>query len=267
MAANLNDLFAGQLLATGPVLLLFIAFGTIASAVTPRLWSRDGLALPILTSLPILAYFVAYTAQFRVEANWLVMIWPVLALAGGWAATNLRPQAAILGWPLAALRWLHVPFGIALVGLIYAQALWQPFALPQHIDRTRDMRGWAGMQREVAELAEAHGAAWIATAGDYGLTGQLATYGLFAGSELPVRQVDQQSRWQFLPAREEPLLDGPGLFVHRGNTSVDRALRSFSGATPVGTAQRRQGEEVLETFAVYVVSGPLPETLAALTDR
>jgi hypothetical protein len=28
-----------------------------------------------------------------------------------------------------------------------------------------------------------------------------------------------------------------------------------------------QGEEVLETFVVYLVSGPLPETVAVLADR
>lgn len=268
MSANLTDLAAGQALATGLVLFIFALIGMVAFAVNRRLWANEGLALPILTSLPMIGYFIAYTARLRVEANWLVAVWPLLALAAAWAAVHLRPRPPLFGWPLALLRWLQVPLGIALVGLIYAQALWQPFDLPQHIDRTRDMRGWAGLEQQVAALAATHGAQWIATGrNDYGLTGELATYGRFAGTGLPVRQVDDPARWDFLPPVAAPLLEVPALYVHRGSPDTAQALKHFASAEPVGEAQRRQGDEVLQSFAVYLVSRPLPETLAVLTDR
>lgn len=267
MRANLEDLVTGQVLATGLILFVFVVIGTIVFAFSRRLWTDEGLALPILSSLPIVGYFIVYTAQFRVEANWVVAVWPVLALVAGWAAVYIRPRSPFVGWPLALLRWLQVPIGLALVGFIYAQALWQPLDLPQHIDRTRDMRGWDGLQQQVAALAAEHGAAWIATAGDYGLTGQLSTYGRFAGSTLPVRPMDDPERWGFLPPPDPQLPEQPAVFVHSGNINPERALRYFAAATPIGTAQRMQGEEVLQPFAVYLVSEPLPEARATLTDR
>lgn len=266
--ANLNDLVTGQAVAAGLILFVFVLLGVGAFVLFRRFRAMEGLALPILTSLPIIAYFVAYTMQFRVEANWLVAMWPVLALAGGWAAIHIRPRNPLLGWPLALLRWLHVPLNVALVGLIYVQALWQPFDLPQHIDRTRDMRGWDGMEQQVATLAAAHGASWIATGpNDYGLAGQLATYGAFAGTDLPVRAVDAAQRWAFLPPLDTALLDLPAVFVHPGDADVERALQHFATAKPVGTAERRQREEVMQSFSVYLVSGPTAETIAVLANR
>lgn len=250
MLDNLADLLAGQLLASGVFLFVFVVIAAIWFALRRQAAGREGLALVFWTCLPLIAYFIAYTARLRVEANWPTPLWPALALAGAWAAVHIRPAHPVVAWPLAVARWAQAPLTAVLIGLIYLQAAWQPFELPQHIDRTRDMRGWAAMQHEVAALAEANGAQWIATgAGDYGLTGELASYGRFAGTALPVRQLDEPERWRFLPPLDAALLEQKAVFVG------DAASVFFAEAELIGEARRMQGEEELERFAVYLVSG------------
>lgn len=265
MASNLGDLLAGQALAVGLFLFVLIVIGAVAWLARARLPERGGLALPMLTSLPILLYFIAYTAQFRVEANWLLPVWPMLALVGAWAAVHIRPRAWPLAAPMAMLRWAQAPVGLVLLGLVYAQALWQPFDLSQAIDRTRDMRGWAGMRAEVEALAEANGAAWIATAGDYGLSGELAAYGRFMGSALPVRQLDAAARWRFLPPLPDTVAAEPALLVLPGWADADLPRRFFTAAEPIGAVRRVESDgEELGRFPVFLVSGPMPEVRAAL---
>jgi 4-amino-4-deoxy-L-arabinose transferase-like glycosyltransferase len=252
---NLLDLFAGQVLAGAVLLFLFAAIGIVMFFARVERPARTNLALPVLTSLPIVVYFLAYTLRFRVEANWLLPIWPMLALVGAWAAVHLRPAHRLAALPLAVGRWAMAPLGLFILGLIYVQALWQPFEIGQAIDRTRDMRGWRGMFADVQALAAANGATWIATAGDYGLTGELATHARFAGSPLAVRPLDEAPRWSFLPPADATLAAAPALFVDRAGVG-DRAHEFFADAQLVGEARRMQGEEELERFAVYLVSGP-----------
>jgi 4-amino-4-deoxy-L-arabinose transferase-like glycosyltransferase len=254
---NLLDLVAGQALATGIFLFIFVVISFVLLFTRREMPGRANLTLPILTSLPLLIYFVAYTMRFRAEANWLAPVWPMLSLVGAWTAVHLRPVNRLLDLPLAAGRWLQAPVTLTLLALVYAQALWQPFELPQAIDRTRDMRGWVGLRSEVETFARDSSAAWIATAGDYGLTGQLAAYGAMAKSSLPIMSVDGGRRWDFLPRLTPEALSRRGLFVQRARIRSDIVARYFATYELIGEARRMQGEEELERFHVYVVSVPL----------
>jgi 4-amino-4-deoxy-L-arabinose transferase-like glycosyltransferase len=255
--SNLLDLIAGQALATGVFLFLFVIAGAVLLFMRRDMPGRPNLALPLLTSLPILLYFIVYTLRFRAEANWLTPVWPMLSLVGAWTAVHLRPTNRLLDLPLALGRWLQAPVTLVLIALIYVQALWQPFELRQAIDRTRDMRGWAGLQREVESFARDNNVAWVATAGDYGLMGELAAYTAMAKSALPIVTVEGGPRWEFLPPLTVQMLSGQGLFVERARASRDLAARYFASHELIGEARRMQGEEVLERFEIYRVSGPL----------
>lgn len=265
MPDNLLDLLGGQAGALVVVLFVLIVIGVVLFFMRRDLPARGNLALPILTALPLLIYFIGYTARFRVEANWVVVVWPMMSLVGAWAAVHVRPKHFALALPMIGLRWAAAPVGAVVLILIYAQALWQPFPLGQAIDRTRDMRGWDGMQAEVEALAVANGATWIVTGGgDYGLTGELATYGRFAGSALPVRQADEPERWRFLPPPDPALLGQPAVFVHSAWAGAELPARYFAQVEPIGEARRMQGSEELERFVVYLVGDPLPGTTEAL---
>ena len=267
-AANLGELVAGQALATGLALLVFVIMAIALFAARRDKRAQAGLALPVLTALPLLAFFLAYTAQLRVEANWLAPVWPMLSLAGGWAVVRVRPRAAILRWPLALLRSVQVPLGIALTCLLYVQAIWHPWVLPSALDRTREMRGWDNLEHEIAALAASHEAAWIAVGGlDYGLPAQLTTYGRFAGRTLPVRQVAAPHRWDFLPPMDPEAVAAPAIFVIAGNVGVDVPGQFFATVEPLGLVDRQDDGAVMQPYSAFVVSEPVAGTVAALTNR
>lgn len=268
MPDNLLDLIAGQALAGGIFVMVFVLIGLVMFLARVERPAREGLALPIFVSLPIVLYFILYTARFRVEANWPVPAWPMLTLVAAWAAVNLRPRRWFADLPLMLMRRAQAPLGLAALALIYSQAVWQPFELRQAIDRTRDMRGWRSMELEVATFAAAEGAKWVAVANDYGLAGELAAYDRFSGTRLPVVPVGDAARWRFLPPADRALLEQPALFIESANGPGDAALRYFDTAVLVGEARRVQGmaedEEELERFEVYLVTGPKPEARASL---
>jgi 4-amino-4-deoxy-L-arabinose transferase-like glycosyltransferase len=260
LQGNFVDLLGGQFLAGAGLLFIFALIGIVMFFARVERAGRRNLALPVLTSLPMILYFLAYIFRFRVEANWLLPVWPMLALAGAWAAIHLRPKNQLADLPLAIGRWAMAPLGLVLLAVIYTQALWQPFEAPQSLDRTRDMRGWREMFAELENFAVANGAMWIATAEDYGLTGELAAQARFAQSSLVVRPLDEPVRWEFLPPADPALAEAPALFVEHASQR-DLAGRFFTSVELVGEARRMQGgEEELERFEVYLVSAPTVET-------
>lgn len=240
---NLVDLLGGQLLAAGPILFVLAMAAIVIAFVR---WLRpDGLALTVLSSLPLILFMAQHILRWKVEANWPVVIWPALALAGASLIANWRH------WVGAVLRWVHVAVGAIAIGLVYAQALWQPFDVGA-LDRTREQRGWAALQMELAALAEENGAQWIATQGGYGLGAELWTYGRFNGNNLPSYQLDQRGRYAYMPPLD-PAAEGRALYVMELWTpeQYETAGTPFGGEK-VKMVERRHGDEVLGYYAVWV---------------
>ncbi|HTJ59083.1 MAG TPA: glycosyltransferase family 39 protein [Devosiaceae bacterium] len=246
---NFGDYLGGQALYMVPILLLFTLGGIVLffrKRNDPR-WSS--LALPVWTTLPALAYFTFHTLHARVEANWLIPLWPSLALVGTVTVLALWDRRPRL---MGALLAVQVALGLGLMLTLYAQTLWQPFNLGG-ADRTSETRGWAGMEHDLSGLAAANGAHWIATSANFGLTGELASAFLFAKSRLPVRQIDEAPRWGFLPPTSPDALGWPALFVSQ---SADPPSASFGQAKLVGTVTRSGGKWPLESYSVFLVSAP-----------
>ncbi|HQZ11319.1 MAG TPA: glycosyltransferase family 39 protein [Devosia sp.] len=252
--ANFLDFIGGQALATGVFLFIFVVIGTVLYVRRSDLSNRANLALPLFTAAPILIYFTYYCIRFRVEANWPVVAWPMLSLVGAWAAVHLRPRNGFFAGLLAVFRWAQVPIGLILTVLIYVQAVWQPWSIVQTIDRTRDMRGWSGLYADAAALGKANGATWIASAGNYGLAAELATYAKFAGDDWPVWQITEDYRYVFRPPLDPALKTQPALVVTPGDQASVELL--FDSVRPLGTASRTQrAGEVLETVNLFVATG------------
>ena len=263
--ANLGELLAGQALAVGVFLFVFVVIGAALFATRRDLSACRGLALPLLTSLPAVVFFLGYAFRFRVEANWPIMVWPMLSLVGAWAAMHYRPRGRLVVGTLAVMRNLQAPLGALLVGLVYAQAVWQPLPSNPAIDRTRDMRGWAEVSAAVRAAADANDAAWIAVTRDYGIAGELAAYGRFAGEARPVRAVDDPRRYGFVPPLDPALIERPAILVTWQGTSVDAVEAFFAEVTRLDDIERRQRDgEVLERLAVFRVAGPLQDVVARL---
>ena len=268
MLSNLGDYVGGQALAVGIFLFIFTAVGATLFFLRRQLPGREGIALPLLTSLPILLFFLAYTMRFRVEANWPIPVWPMLSLVGAWAAVHVRPPRPVLRRLLTAFRRIQAPLGAVLLGIVYAQAVWQPLSLERTVDRTSDMRGWRELEAQVAAIAEAQGAEWIIImSGDYGLAGQLSAYARFAGDRLPIEPIRDRRRYAFMPPPDTNLLGKPALLVTYRGLSPNMLDRRFEAATRLGLVDRRQGDEVLEQFQTFLVSGPKQLAIDTLLRR
>jgi hypothetical protein len=255
---NMGELLFGQALAVGPTLLCFVAAGAILLARGRGGPARSGLALVLLTALPLTLYFVYHATHARVEANWPLPVWPGLALAGAWAALTMRP-GGLPGGLITIGRTVQLPLNALLIALVFLQALFQPF--PSVVfDRTRDLHGWRHLHAEVQALADKSGARWVVGSSDYGLVGELATYAVFAGDSMPVHQLDDRFRYRFEPPLDSKALGWPALYVAATADPAGPVPPSgyFGKADLLKVLVRERGNEVLGYYAVYLVSEPTP---------
>ncbi len=245
---------AGQFLVAGPILVLATALALGWYALRGRR-TVPGLALPVLTTLPVLAYFAVHSLHARVEANWLQPVLPAMTLIG-------------VGWLLAAIRqnWLRVAllvgqasFGVLLVGLVSIQSLLHPFEL-RELDRTRHLRGWAELSASVRLLADTVDARAIYTLGQYQLTGELFFHGRAAGDPRPVRDIEQAIRYEFIPAPERWPRLFPAVLVVPTRSEPAPTLDSgyFGRPRLIGTLLRGAPGDLPSAYAVYAVEAAGP---------
>ncbi|WP_162247922.1 glycosyltransferase family 39 protein [Devosia sp. Root413D1] len=259
-----SEFVISQAAAMGPVLLLcaLLAMGGFFLGYGRRAGAR--LALPVLTTLPLLAYFLVHALHARVEVNWLQPVAPVLALLGA-AFVCLLPARPFGRWIVAVGSALQLVFGLALIGFAYVQAVYHPLDLG-YADRTRMLRGWDKLAAEIRQLAEETGAQVIWTEGNYRLTGELFFYGRAAGDSRPVRDIAPHPRYDFLPPEARYPTSSPALLVESVRSpAAAEALpprAEFSNTRLVTVLKRDEGagrgEEYYAVLAVSGATGALP---------
>ncbi|OEO28736.1 hypothetical protein VW23_003305 [Devosia insulae DS-56] len=254
-----SEFVISQAVAMGPVLLLFalLAIGAFFLGYGKRAGSR--LALPVLTTLPLLAYFLIHALHARVEVNWLQPVAPALALLGA-AFVCLLPTRPFGRWIVAVASALQLVSGLALIGFAYVQAAYYPLDL-SYADRTRMLRGWDKLAAEVRQLADEAGAQVIWTEGNYRLTGELFFYGQAAGDSRPVRDIAPHPRYDFLPPQTRYPSASPALLVASVKSPAAAAdlppRPEFSSNRLVTVLKRDEGAgRGEEYYAVLAVSGP-----------
>ncbi|CAN7559011.1 glycosyltransferase family 39 protein [Devosia sp. LjRoot16] len=259
-----SEFVISQAAAMGPVLLLcaLLAMGGFFLGYGRRAGAR--LALPVLTTLPLLAYFLIHALHARVEVNWLQPVAPVLALLGA-AFVCLLPARPFGRWIVAVGSALQLVFGLGLIGFAYVQAVYHPLDLG-YADRTRMLRGWDKLAAEIRQLAEETGAQVIWTEGNYRLTGELFFYGRAAGDSRPVRDIAPHPRYDFLPPEARYPTSSPALLVESVRSpAAAEALpprAEFSNTRLVTVLKRDEGagrgEEYYAVLAVSGATGALP---------
>lgn len=223
----LVDFLAWETALLLPTLAIFTLIGLALFAAR----RAPALALPIITSAPMLGFFLLNACFGRVNANWTSPMLPMLALVGAWAAIAVRPSPAWLRWPLDALKLLHVPLGLAAMVyvLIAVETLERPGLGPDPGWRSAlgYVHGWQGLQAKISDLAKENGAVWVDTP-DYGLNGGVAYYTRMANDPLPVFHSVAPFRYRWAPMPEE-LKDAPhlSLFEARGDQAPEREGLSF----------------------------------------
>lgn len=254
-----SEFVISQAAAMGPVLLVcaLLAMGGFFVGYGRRAGAR--LALPVLTTLPLLAYFLFHALHARVEVNWLQPVAPALALLGA-AFVCLLPQRALGRWIVGLTSALQLAFGVALIGFAYVQAVYHPLDLG-YADRTRMLRGWDKLAAEVRQLADETGAQAIWTEGSYRLTGELFFHGRAVGDPRPVRDIAPHPRYDFLPPATRYPAVSPALLVESVRSPAAAAALAprpeFSSTRLVAVLKRDEGAgRGEEYYAVLAVSGP-----------
>jgi 4-amino-4-deoxy-L-arabinose transferase-like glycosyltransferase len=259
-AGNFGELVGAQALFSGVPLVLFLLLGVNLFVRLPE--ARRVLAMPLLTSLPAWLYFTIKSATSRVEANWVLPVWPMLTLVAAFAALDLVHRS---GWPRAVGRVgmvAQMAFGTLGFAVLAAQILVQPFDAPD-LDRTRELRGWRALQEDIARLAERTNAVWIATPNDYGLVGELTAYGLFANTPVPVLPIGGRLRFNYLPLPAIAAPGWPALWVTGVWGEVSMPPEGlFSTTELLGIVERKQEGAVLGRYAVFRADGPGPNFTA-----
>lgn len=243
----IGGLFLGFAIGLGPVTAV-IAF---ARLIPFPLWRGDAranqLGLLIWTSVPALAYFIFHALHSEVRVNWPLPLWPSLTLIGAAGLTSLWKR-----WPKSAVTLiaaqLAIGITISLGGVI--QLLWQPLDL-SGVGNTNQTQGWREAVKELRTLAAQNGATWIATRDSYELTGQLAAYSYFVGSDLQVRSTNGGRRWLFVPPLPETAT-GPALYVSASPTAPDQ----LGASVPLGELTRTNGKDIVGRLYVFLVLEP-----------
>lgn len=256
---NLGELLAGQAIFVVPVLFVCAVLGVALFLRRPSVAERAGLALPVLTALPALAYFLFHTVHGRVEANWLLPLWSGLTLVGAWAALHWRPTA---GRKLAIWRGLVAGqgvIGVLMIAVVLAQFLFQPFS--GFFDRTHETRGWRPLASRIEAIATQYGASWILGETNYASSGEIATYLRFTGADLPYYPLVETERYQFLPPLDPGAHGWPALLVRHAATASGLS-QWFGKVEHADMLTRSHGAETMEAYDIYVVSEPTDAFLA-----
>ncbi|MDK9695933.1 MAG: glycosyltransferase family 39 protein [Siculibacillus sp.] len=224
---------------------------------TARAWiggEGAGVALPLATSSPFLAYLLFHSVHGGVEGNWPAPLYAGLAWM---TARAVAASPALAGRPArvagAAAR-LAAPLGFGLTFLLYLHATVALVVSPPERDPTAQMRGWEGFSAEIEALRLETGAAWIAVP-SYTLAAQFARH---LGTERVV-QLGEPARWAHLPVPppDPAMLAEPALFVARlaKNPRSDFAER-FERVESLGTRTRTLRGRVVDTYTVHLLSRP-----------
>lgn len=202
-------------------------------------WPGHGLLL--WSTAPIFLYLLWHSLQHRVEANWIAPIHPALAVAAGIGAAGLRPL-----WPRLSVG---LGLGLGLPALL-ALFLWPTPIIRGH-NPPNQIRGWAEAEAEIRAAATDAGAAWIATE-SYALTGQLWHR---LSPDIPVWAVAGRRRYLFRGHMPSALCEETALHVRSLRTSGPDVTELFRQGEPIGEMERRQGDTVLERYALSVGRG------------
>jgi len=242
----LPEFLISQALMTGPILMACSMLGLVAWIIGHAEKAGAKLSLPILSSLPLLLYFLVHSLHARVEANWPQPVLPMMTVVAAWVVVSLRSRL----WP-AALVGAQAALGAVLVGLVTVQGIFAPVDLGT-ADRTRMLRGWSTLTAEVRRLADMHGAQSIYVDGTYRLSGQLYFYGRAAGDPRPVRNLRDGIRYDYIPAAERYPRAFPALVLGSRNRPP---TQWFGKVEEVGSLRREIGR-TSEDYTAFIVSEP-----------
>jgi len=244
------EFLATQVALLNPIIAGLVVLGLVILSRSGRDTASRPMLFLMATSLPLVAYMALHSLHDRVQGNWLLPIYPALAILAAFAVAH-KSDMRIAMARFASLLGLGATMAVNLY-------MGSPAAATLSLRSPADGAvGWESLADRLHTMARRHKAGWIGTA-NYGVTAEL-TYHL--ADSVRVIDVFEPIRYAFEgPAR--PLGDRPGLLVLRMRDVAPEMLTAcFSSMVPVDTIDRSAHRRWLEGYHVIRVDGPA----AALT--
>ena len=229
---HLLELLGGQIGLATPIIFGLFAAGLWQACGAARRRDPAGLLLASL-AVPGLLVFVEHTISARVQANWLAILYPPLAVAAALIGARWRVAAAGLGFALTAV--------------VYLQAAAAPFPLPRRLDPTLARLGGWGALAEAADTLRREQKLGFVASEEYGQAAELA-WGVPAGTTV----LGVEERWRLF--RLAPAAGATGLLLisERRREGPDPAY--WGGVEEIGRLTRSRGGVEAEAFRVYRVT-------------
>ncbi|KAB8124917.1 4-amino-4-deoxy-L-arabinose transferase [Komagataeibacter medellinensis] len=221
----LTELAGGQLGLMTPGIAIFFVWTMVC--LLRRARHAPGAALLVcMTGVPV-CVFVQHALGDRVQANWPVIIYPLLAVG-----------TAVLGWRWG--RWA-IGGGMLVGGAVYVQAVFAPLPLSAHADvALRQMAGWHALAERIGAVARPGD---FIAACDYGTAAELATV-------MPGRVVlGMEPRWALFNLPHGAA--GEGIMVCNPRREFERA--DLAVIQPLGVVMRGRRSRVAELEGLYRV--------------
>ena len=239
----LGELIAGQFVLLNPIIAILAGIAIFRHRLTIL---SSPAALLVLSALPFLGYLALHSLHDRVQAHWPVPVYPALVGLAAIAAEALRKTSL---WRRA------VPvLGFALCGLSLILA-----AVPALDAVTgkamRPLRGWpefaGAVQTQLTSTTSgAPPAAWVGTA-SYGLAAQLEAE---PGLTVPIVQLNDRARYDYLPPVAVPDFARPGLVVDLPRRITAEGLRTCFAEVEALPPLKRAARV---PYAVFRVAQPI----------
>ena len=229
MLPHLLELLGGQVGLATPIIFVLFAAGLWKACGAARRRHSAGLLLVALT-VPGLLVFAEHTISARVQANWLAILYPPLAVG-----------AAVVGG-----RWRNAGAGVgfALTAVVYLQAVAAPIPLSRRLDPTlARLAGWGNLAIAADAMRRDRKLDFVAS-DEYGQAGELA-WGAPAGTTI----LGVEERWRLFRLAAAPAGTGLLLVSERRREGPDPAY--WSGIEQIGRLTRARGGVEAEAFRVY----------------
>jgi 4-amino-4-deoxy-L-arabinose transferase-like glycosyltransferase len=204
------------------------------------------------TSAPLAGYMMLHSMHDRVQGNWLLPVYPSLAIL----ATLATRQSGDSGGLLSRLALL-LGIGVTLAVNLYMASPWAgTLSLRSPADGAV---GWQTLAERIHLTAKRHNVGWIGTA-NYGVRAEL-TYHLPDG--MRVIDIAKPTRYAF-EGRARALEDRPGLLVLRARDAKPEALAEcFGSMVNIDTIGRYANWRELEKYYIIRVENPVRSLVAS----
>jgi 4-amino-4-deoxy-L-arabinose transferase-like glycosyltransferase len=243
------EMLPAQMLLMTPPIFVLGAAGLIDLTRSTGNGEPGKLLIPCLV-WPLLVYGIFHSMHGRVEGNWLVPIYPAVAVAAAYAMWQ-PSRASWIGRAVDYARLSALPVGFAVFLVLSGQFLFESTRIPYGTLARKVAYGWPSLTLKIRDLIAQTGAAGIITS-DYHTAAWLRFY---MGHEIESHQINERIRWVNLPGPSRQMLEGPVLYLDGGNPLGMELDRLYANRKEVGVLVRADKGITVDTFRVYVLSG------------